>query len=134
MPVFGTLMMMKAEAPQMLWVPKEVFWSWLDRTGVSIDYSGWCFFHATEEELQKRIGTTPPNHDLTAEDDPPGPVSRWYGRLGDVPILLDFHDLSSVGPSVEIYHGRQTHARALVRVFFKSWGRNWQENSIPSNS
>ncbi|RBP44634.1 hypothetical protein DES53_104456 [Roseimicrobium gellanilyticum] len=120
--------MMQAHAPQVLWVPQEVFWDHFDHTGVSIDYMGWCYFHSTQEELQKRVGTMPPNSDVSGEDDPPGPVSRWYGSLGDIPILLDLQHANPRGPAVVIHHGNQPHARALVREVFKSWGQDWQES------
>ena len=58
----------------------------------------------------------------------PGPVSRWYGRLGDIPILLDLHCCTALGPSVTLHHGQLAHANAVVREFFNLWGQRWEES------
>ena len=70
-----------------------------------------------------------PNQNLTGEDDPPGPVSRWYGDLDGIPILLDYHHSHPHGEIVTLHHGDDPKARNLVRQEFATWGDRWLESN-----
>lgn len=114
----------------MKWLTQGEFWSqWKDRCDASIDYVGWCYFEISEVDLRARIKNIEPNSDLRGEDDPPGPVLRWYGCLNDIPVLVDLHLQHPNGEAVTIYHGSRPGARNAVRAFFSDWGEDWQESS-----
>jgi len=113
----------------MNWLLRDAFWKhWRDDDpSVQIDYCGWCYFKIAEAELRSRIGEMEPNQDLRGEDDPPCPVSRWYGDLDGIPVLLDFR-AHPYGDVVLLHHGSAAGARERVRQYFYEWGRAWQES------
>ena len=97
---------------------------------IKIDYFGWCYFHISEKALREKIGKIEPNKDLRGEDDPPGPVSRWYGFLEGFPVILDFHHSHPLGDVVELRHGDRKDARGIVRDYFNNWGSSWHESPL----
>ncbi len=113
-----------------IWFNQCEFWDYFDRVSplIRIDYVGWCCFRLSFEELRSKIGAIEPNEDLRGEDDLPGPVSRWYGNLDGVPVLLDFEHSDPGGESVVIHHGVREGARDQVRREFENWGLEWSES------
>ena len=114
----------------MKWLLREDFWKHFEKIqpGEDIDYDGWCYFEISEKDLRSKIGSMEPNKDLEGEDNPPGPVSRWYGDLSGTPVILDFHHHHPNGEAVTIYHGRNTDSRAKIRSEFEDWGNKWDES------
>lgn len=113
-----------------IWFNQCEFWEYFAKVSpaIRIDYVGWCCFRLSFEELRFKIGAMEPNEDLRGEDDLPGPVSRWYGNLDGVPVLLDFEHSDPGGESVVIHHGEREGARDKVRSEFENWGLEWSES------
>lgn len=114
----------------MKWLKQQEFWHHFEKVNpVRIDYTNWCYFKISESKVRAHIGSTLPNDNLLGEDDPPGPVLRWYGELEGIPILLDFHPLHPHGEVVILYYGDVVGARDSVWDYFKSWGHDWLESA-----
>ena len=115
----------------MIWKERDEFWRFVESSPMNaIDYKNWCYFKITEIEVRKKIPGIQPITDLSGEDDPPGPVSRWYAVIDNVPVLFDLHNSIPEGPGVMIYHGFGLDARTKVRQMFKRWGKEWEESQI----
>ena len=110
----------------MRWISRKEFWS--KAAGGALDLDTWCYFEISEKDLREKIGAQEPERDLSGEDDPPGPLSRWYGDIEGVPFLLDFHHAHPRGEAVTIRHIDAPDAREKIRSEFKLWGKNWDES------
>ena len=113
----------------MKWMPKDEFWKFYEsvelRDDVRLD--GWCSFEIPETDLREKIGDIEPITDLVGEDNPPGPVSRWYGNLNGIPFILDLHHKHPNGEVATIKHGKSLDTRKAIREAFNNWGSNWNE-------
>jgi hypothetical protein len=115
----------------MKWLRQQKYWTIFESNcDWCIDRRNWCCFKITEKELREKYIEIEPNTDLCSEDDPPGPVSRWYGFVEDIPILLDLHHYIPGGPEVIIYYADLPEAREKIRKQFSGWGQEWQESEI----
>ena len=116
----------------MEWMNQADFWERIEKgpNPIKIDSIGWCYFLIPESDLREKIGDIEPSKDLRDEDAPPGPVSRWYGNLNGIPVILDFHHSHPNGDVVEIHHGDMIGSREAVRDYFIIWGRDWKESKI----
>lgn len=108
------------------------FWKYFEEKigPFKIDYQKWCYFLISKDKLMHRIGNVEPNDNLSGEDDPPGPVLRWYGNLSGIPVLLDFHQDHPNGEVVELHYGDLPDAIDAVRDYFVDWGDGWQESKL----
>jgi len=116
----------------MKWLRQKDFWTYWENSNskAKIDFENWCYFRISEPALRNLIGDISPNQNLEGEDDPPGPVSRWYGNLNGIHIILDFHQSHPNGEVVILYHDERPESRAEVREHFVRWGEDWQESEI----
>ena len=114
----------------MKWISRKEFWKSYDEdifTGI-LELDVWCSFEIEEKSLKRKIGDVEPSQDLEGEDNPPGPISRWYGVVEGDPLILDFHHHHPDGEVVTIRHGSSNETRTKVRNQFLSWGCNWSES------
>ena len=95
-----------------------------------LDETVWCCFRIAQVDLQAQIGDMLPNDDLRGEDDPPGPVLRWYGQLHGIPLVLDWHAFMPGGAAAVLVHGDAPNARDRLRAQFSHWGERWEESAI----
>lgn len=105
---------------EILWLPRDVFWASVDADTRSatpddvIDFS--MPLAALKASIPIAAVQPPPD-----EEDFPGPVSRWYGRVGDCRFFLTYHHGSPIKDYVEVQFRSDRATRERMESAFANF-------------